>query len=410
MSAQKVILPLAVIAVAGVVTYMAISLKPEPERAVPEPLSPPVEFIEASPETVQLTVRSQGTVQPRTETTLISEVGGRIVQVSPDFEPGGFFKKGEMLLQIDDADLKAALAMEESALAQAEFTLLQEEALAEQARIDWEDLGEGDPTALALREPQIKQAKAAMESAQARVEKARRDLERSTVKAPYACLIEEQLVDLGGYVTGSPGTPLARIYATDRAEVRLPLSTEQLALIELPLAYRGEAAELGPEVMLSARHGTQDYTWRGLITRMEASVDERSRLLYVVAVVDDPYGRDPEHPERPPLRAGLFVEAEIQGRSVPEAFVVPRYALREGNTILVAGPDDTLQRKAVTVIHATDEQAILREGLSPGDRVIISPMEYAVEGMAVTPVSSHQPSANSQQAEFQPKGEVAKGK
>ncbi len=392
MKASQSILVLAVLVVTAIVCYFVVALKPEPERTEPEPLSPPVEYLVAAPEAVQLSVKSQGTVQPRTRTTLTAEVAGRIVSVSPDFEPGGFFDKGQTLLQIDDADLKAALAIEEANLAQAEYNLAQEQALAEQARIDWEDLGEGDPTSLALREPQIKQAKAVLASAEARVEKARRDLERSTVKAPYACLVEQQLVDLGSYVTGNPGTQLATIYATDTAEVRLPLSTDELALIELPLAFLGEGVALGPEVTLTASHGGKTYTWQGRIIRTEASIDPRSRLIYVVAAVDDPYGRDPAHPNRPPLRAGLFVEAEIQGRALPEVYVIPRYALREGSSVLIAAGDDTLRRKAVGVAQATEEQALITEGLAPGDRVITSPVEYAIEGMSITPVTGEKES------------------
>lgn len=388
MNASKAFLPVAVLVAGVAITVVVVSSKPEPEHATPTPLAPPVEFLVAAPESVQLTISSQGTVQPRTQTTLTAEVSGRIVSISPRFEPGGFFEKGETLLQIDDADIKAALAIEEANLAQAEFNLVQEQALADQARIDWDDLGEGDPTSLALREPQIKQAKAVLASAQARVEKARRDLERSTVKAPYACLIQEKFVDVGGYVTGNPGTKLATVYATDFAEVRLPLSTDELSLIDLPLAFRGERREVGPAVTLTTQFGSAVFAWEGNIIRAEASVDSRSRLIYVVAAVDNPYGRNRENPQRPPLRAGLFVEATIEGRNLPEAYVIPRFALREGNTVLVAAPDDTLQRKAVTVAQALEDVAIVTEGLAPGDRVITSPVEYAVEGMAITPEGS----------------------
>lgn len=396
MTLKKALLPLAILAAAIAVAVFIVKLKPEPKRKQPETVSPPMEVILVPPQEVLLKVRSQGTVRPRTQTTLTAEVSGRIVEVSPHFKPGGFFQKGDTLLQIDDADLRAAQALEQANLAQAEYNLAQEEALSEQARIDWEDLGEGEPTPLALREPQIKQSQAALASARARVEKATRDLERSTVKAPYDCLVEEKFVDLGGYVTGNPGTQLTTLFATDTAEVRLPLSIEQMALIDLPLAYRGEETSLGPEVTLSTTQAGQTYTWQGRIVRMEATVDDRSRLVYVVAAVDNPYGRDPEYPQRPPLRSGLFVEAEIQGRRLPEAFVIPRYALREGETVLIVDANNTLQRKKVKVVQATSAIAIITDGLQDGDRVITSPVEYAINGMSVTPVDSQDSSVEGQ--------------
>ncbi|WOO41833.1 efflux RND transporter periplasmic adaptor subunit [Rubellicoccus peritrichatus] len=384
---MKVILPIIVLILAGLISYGIISMKPEPERKEPSPPMAFVEVIEVEASPTQLAVKSQGTVQARTQTTLSAEVSGRILKVSPAFRPGGFFKKGEVLLEIDPADYESELALEKSNLAQAELQLEEEQAQSEQAALDWKDLGRGEPTSLALREPQIRQAQAALESAEARVERAKRDLDRTKVIAPYNGRILEQMVDLGGYVTGNPGTALATIYSTDVAEVRLPVSNEELARLDLPFAYMNEANDVGPKVVLSAEHGGKQYHWDGMIVRTEATIDPRSRLTFIVAEVVDPYVRDPDHPGRPPLKVGMFVKAEIEGFMIDDVVVIPRYALREGNTVLIETADSTLERRNVVVVQSDQETAVIAEGLNDGDQVITSPVEYIVEGMAVKSTS-----------------------
>lgn len=402
---MKIILPVIVLIVAGALAYFIVAMKPEPERKEPEPQVSVVEVIEVNAASTQLGVESQGTVQARTQTTLSSEVSGRILKVSPNFRPGGFFKKDEVLLEIDPADYEAELALEKSNLAQAELNLEQEQAQSEQAAIDWKDLGRGEPTSLALREPQIRQAKAALESAKAKVEKAKRDLERTQVLAPYNGRILEQMVDLGGYVTGNPGTALATIYSTDAVEVRLPVSDDEVSRLDLPFSYMGEATDMGPEVVLSANYGGKPHEWTGHIVRAEATIDPASRLTFVVAEVIDPYVRDPAYPDRPPLKVGMFVKAKIAGIETGDVIVIPRYALREGNTVLVKSPAGLLERRKVRVIQSDQSKAIVSEGLTDGDHVITSPMDIALDGMLVMTSEEHLASRKDRSQKDDNKGE-----
>ncbi len=381
--ASKIILPVLIIGAASMITWGAIKLKPEAETRVPEPVLPRVQVIPVQPETIHLQVQSQGTVQARTVTTLKSEVSGRIEYVAPQFRPGAFFEEGTVLLKIDPSDYEAALAQQEANLAQAILNLAQEEALAEQAALDWADLGEGTPPALAVREPQLKQARAAIRSAEAAVAKARRDLERTEVRAPYPGRVLEQHVDRGQSVSGQPGDVLARIYAVDTAEVRLPVSSHDMLLLDLPFLYLGEEERPGPAVTLTVSIGGKDYSWQGRIIRSEGTMDDRSRFNFLVAEVPRPFERDPANQDRPPFKPGLFVKAEIEGREIPGVFKIPRTALRENNTVLVVDPDDHLYRRKVNVIQADTTHAIITNGFGPGDTVVTSPLELAVDGMAV---------------------------
>ncbi len=399
-----VILPIAVLVISLVVAELLIYFKPEPVTSKPDPVVPTVEVIEVQPGEVPLTIRTQGTVQATTQTALTAEVSGRILEISPNFRPGGFVEKDEVLVTIDPSDYEANLAQATANLAQAKVNLAQEEALAEQAKLDWEELGRGEPTDLALNLPQVERAKAAILSAQAALERAQRDLDRTQIRAPYDGRVLEQRVDVGGHVTGNPGTVVGSVYGTDTAEVRLPVSDDEMVFLDLPFAFRDGAGAEGPPVVLTAEFGGQDYAWKGRIVRSEGTADTRSRLLYVVAQVDEPYRRDPAHPDRPPLKVGMFTEAEIAGRTLENVYRLPRTALVDNETVLLANPDNRLERRPVQVAWRDRTHAIITGGLEPGERVVITPLQYVVEKMPLNiageknevPVASGKPMTNNQ--------------
>ncbi|MBC2595393.1 efflux RND transporter periplasmic adaptor subunit [Ruficoccus amylovorans] len=383
-----VALPVLVLLASFAAAEFLIFFRPQPAVSVPDPVVPSVEVIEVTSSDVPLIIRTQGTVQASRQTALAAEVSGRILSLSPNFRPGGFVEKGEVLVTIDPSDYEANLAQAEANLAQARVNLVQEEALAEQARLDWDELGRGEPTDLALNLPQVERAKASILSAQAALERARRDLERTKIRAPYDGRVLEQRVDVGGYVTGAPGTPVGSVYGTDTAEIRLPVSDNEMAFLDLPFLFREEGETPGPPVTLTADFGGSRYTWEGRLVRSEGTADTRSRLLYVVAEVPEPYRRDAAHPARPPLKVGMFVEAGIEGRTLRGVYRLPRTALADNRTVLLANADNRLERRTVKTVWSDREQAIVEEGLEPGDRVVLTPLQYVVEGMPLRVVSS----------------------
>jgi RND family efflux transporter MFP subunit len=377
----KIILPLAVIAVAIIAMMIMIKLRPEPETRIPEPPLPLVRVMEVEIQDITLTIRSQGTVSPRTESVLLPEVAGRVIEVSSSFVPGGFFERDELLLRIDPFDYRQAVVQARGAVAQAELRLATERAEAEVARDEWAELGEGEPTPLTLREPQVAEAEAALAAARAALENAERNLERTAILAPYAGRVRQKNVDVGQYV--SPGTALATIYSVDYAEIRLPLPDDDLAFVDLPLDYRGEAScASGPEVTLHADFAGRTFSWKGRIVRTEGEIDPRTRMIHAVARVSNPYSRG-DDPDRPPLAAGLFVEAEIAGRSAKSVALIPRSAVRTDGTILVVDDEERLRFRPVEILRATAEHAIVRSGLADGERICISNLTAVTDGMRV---------------------------
>lgn len=330
----------------------------------------------------QIILRSQGTVSPRVETLLSAEVRGRVVEVSPKFVTGGFFNADDVLLRLDDRDYQAAVKQAEAEVASARSSLAVEQGRADAAYQDWLTLNQDNrsrkATDLALRKPQLAEAAARLESSQARLERARLDLERTVIRAPYSGLVRQQNVNIGQYVNDNK--TLGIIFAVDYAEVRLPLADNKLDYLDLP----DRDGQVWPPVMLSADIGERTHQWQGQIVRTEGVLDERSRTLFAIAQVADPYGLlHSAAAAREPLRFGTFVIAEIKGRTLPNIVILPRNVLRPGSKIWVVDVDNRLRDRVINALHVNSEQIYVRSGLEDGDRACLSPVGDALPGTPV---------------------------
>ena len=376
----QIVLPLVVIGIAGFAAVMMIRSRP-PVETQPPVFSPPgVQVHQVTLTEVAMGVTSQGTVQPRTESQLVPEISGRITWVSSSFAEGGFFEEGDVLVKIDPFDYEQALISARSQRAQARLRLAQEQAEAEVAEREWNDLGRGDPRELTLRKPQLDEAEAAIDAAEAGVIRAERDLERADIVAPYAGRVRQKNVDIGQFVR--IGDMIATVYAVDVAEIRLPLPDDQLAYLDLPLSYRGERQQVQPPVTLRATFAGEIHEWLGSIVRTESEIDPVSRMVHVIAAVSDPYAPS-ENPNQPPLAVGMYVEAEIEGRVIQNMAAVPRAALRGRDQVLVVSEDERLSFRNVDIFRSTMDVVYVRSGLSDGELVVISPLDTPTDGMRI---------------------------
>lgn len=382
MKILRILLPLIVLGGCGALAWWIVMTKPEPRQRNFNPGATQVEVYTLSPGSYQVELETQGTVQARTESTLVSEVRGRILEIGPNFQEGAFFEEGEILLRIDPRDYETELVVAEGNLSQMQLALAEEQARSDQALQDWKRLNLGEePSELVLRTPQLKRAQANVASAQARLETAQRDLGKTEIKAPYAGRILTKNVDVGQYV--APGNQLAEIYSVDFAKVRLPLTETQLTFLGLPEIYRGEQPTFqdGPNVTLSSTVAGKTHEWRGRIVRAEGSFDTRTRQLFVIAQVRNPYGRVDS--ERPPLKVGSFVKAKIRGKTLEDVYVVPRRLLRENSFVLTADEDHLLRRKPVNIVWQNDRSIVVDKGLEHGDRIVLTDVPFALEALPV---------------------------
>ncbi len=384
----KVVAPRAAVAL-GLFFMLVLAFSgPEADREDRTLALPLVRVMRAEPETFRLTVKTFGTVAPRIESELVPEVSGALVWISPSLVSGGFFEKGEVLLRVDRSDYEVSLARAAANLARQESEHRRAtKDLTRQRRLAVQNVASAAQLDDAINAEKV--AAASLAEARASLSQAERDLERTEILAPYAGRVREESVDVGQFV--SRGQPTARLYSIDVAEVRLPVADDELAFLDLPLLHWGEDNGGRPEVLLRARFAGAEHTWQGWVERTEGEIDAQSRRVNVIARVENPYAVESE---RPPLAVGLFVEAEIFGQLAEDAVVLPRVALRGPGRVYVIDEDDRLRFRDVVVLRTAGEQTILRSGLVAGERVCVSPIETAVDGMRVRVVGEPAPEAD----------------
>lgn len=355
--------------VAASIALIAIFKKP-PEKKEQPRVAPLVEVLELDEMTAEFVVRSQGTVRPRTETILSAEVSGTITDISPKFIAGGVFGRNEVLMRIDPTNYIVDVE--------------QAEALVKQRQIEYD--GAKKLRSQGYRaESEYASAAAALAAAEAEFESAKRNLERTFIRLPYEGMVRAKDADLGQYV--NPGTRLGVTFATDIAEVRLPLTDKDLKFVDLPVAAEvaKSGSAPGPSVRLTATRKGKQESWDAQVVRSEGVVDERSRVTYAVAEIRDPYRL---HSDGTPLPVGTFVAAEIVGLDSVAAIRIPRTALRGSDQVLVVTDEDKIDIRTVDIAYSDQAYVYVTGGVSPGERITTTAIEAPTDGMAVRTADS----------------------
>jgi multidrug efflux system membrane fusion protein len=398
----KIIAPIIVVLAGISISWAIVVHKPQPKSQILNDEAPLVQVIRVEPQTVKIDIYSQGVVVPRTEIDLVPEVAGQIVRLHPSLVAGGFFKQGDVLVTVDTRSYDYAIAEAQARIAEAERQVMMEEAQAEQARNEWHSLGEGQPSALTLREPQLAEARAKLKAAQADLAHARLQRSRCEWRAPFAGRVRDKHIGLGQYV--QPGEKLARIYAIDVVQVRLPLATDQFSYLDMLLDHRHSKPETGPKVVLSTEFAGDLRRWEGRIVRAEGALDEETGLLHAVAEVKDPYA---VKGDQPPLMPGLFVKAEIMGRDQPDVIVLPPSAVNASHEVLWVDKEDRLHIRRLTILRNEPDRILVKGDLKTGDRVVVSGIQVPVRGMKVrTEIVSLDPPAEKMPSDTSMRGQA----
>ncbi|WP_144210839.1 efflux RND transporter periplasmic adaptor subunit [Shewanella donghaensis] len=369
----RILSPFFILIIFAGLAFILLSTQEAPEQKEQQEKIPIVDVINIEQQTVSLNLPSYGVVSPKYKTQLVTEVQGRLISLDPSFVAGGIVKQGQALAQIEPSDYEADFIQAEASLAQATAALNEEVARGEVAKIEFKDFDNGLPPELGLRIPQLKKEQANVKYAQAALARAQRNLERTVIRAPFDGIIKARIVDLGQYV--SLGTNLGELYDISFAEIRLPLSNNDLAYLE-------SVDNPDTSVTLSASLAGKSFTWHGNIVRSENVIDEQNRMVYLVAEVKDPYLRQQRGENELPLKYGSFVTAVIKGRTVEGIVKLPRYVVRQDQVAIVKD-DNTIEIRSVNIVRTDVDSVYIKDSLKDGERVSITDMNNMVAGQKV---------------------------
>ncbi len=375
----KIVLPFLVLLVGVAILVVLIASRRPPVREVREFAGALVETVTVQRRDHTVTVAATGTVQARQQAEIVAQVSGKVTWLAGEFIAGGLFEKGETLFRLEDVDYRLVVERAEADLAAAELERAMVRGQSRVARDEWQRLqvGQGDPNPLVLYEPQLKNAEGRVTAAKAALRQAGIDLQRTEVRASFNCLVRSEGIDLGQYVRA--GVTVGTLLGTDRAEIVVPLPLDALPWLDIP---RGGGRGASATVRFAA--GALNYDWPGQVVRTLGEVDPLGRMVRVVVAVDDPYLlQRPAGDERPPLAVGSFVELELQGKRLPAVSVLPRRALRDGDTVWLADSDSLLRIRSVQVLRRERESVVIGDGLQDGERVIVTALAGAADGLKV---------------------------
>lgn len=369
-----------ILVLALIIAILLFVFKPRAEKLPLKNEAPLAEYVVANELPVSIPVFSQGSIKAKTHIKLVAEVSGRIKNIAQLKSNGGFFKKGELLLSVDDVDYRLAITKSRAQVSSAEQQLARVKTEAGQARYDLKQIGR-DPSAsssYALRKPHLAEAEANLQAAKADLEISKLQLERTKVTAPFDGRVVSKQVDVGQYVT--PGVLMADIYSTEMVEVRLPLSLYQTELLGLGLR-NNQGITNSISVTLTSEYSSKQYQWPAKLSHTEGELDSRNRLVFAVAEINSPYSKDANNPEKPPLTPGMFVKAELTGKAKMSVIVLPRAALRYAGEVWLIDEENRLNKKIVELYSKDRDSIYVKSGLRQGDRIIINAIDFPIEGM-----------------------------
>lgn len=372
----SIMLPVIIVAGAVAVSVILVMAKPEPEKKAVAEIARHIRVTTAYEGRVSLSVQTQGTVEAKQAIDLVPQVSGQVIYVSEKFVAGGIFKKGELILRLDPRDYQYAVTSTRARVTESQQVLVRERAEAALARAEWAELGQGDASDLTLRKPQLADAEAKLAAAEANLRVARLSLERTEIRAPFNGLLTSKNVDYGQFI--STGTNVGKLYSIDVLEVRLPMSSRDLAQFDIAGLQSGRVQL---DVTLTGRFADQESQWQGTIVRTEGLVTTKTRIMYVVAQLRGEQLLSLDG--KLPLSIGQFVAAEVEGHVYETVFQLPRAVLRQGNQVLVVDKDNKLVTRKIKLVDSNRDYVVISEGLKDGDIVVKSQLGVNVDGLLV---------------------------
>ncbi len=367
------------------ISYYWLSNKPKAKRNPAQSVAPLVELLQSKETDYSATVFAMGSVIPAQKVNLTSRINGMIISVSPDFVPGGFFKKGAQIVQLDPTDYELAIKQKENALAKARFDLtleLGQQAIAKRefsllnANLDQQSKN------LVLRQPHLALAKTAISAAEAALTQSRLDLQRTKTSSPFNAIVLETNAHIGSWVsTFSTGTPLIKLAGTNSFWVIATLPVNKLNKIDIPNINSAKGSEV--KIYFKAAWGEQAFRL-GTVKRLKVELETSGRMAELIIEVQDPMSLLKENKGLPTLILGAFVRVEIIGHKLKNVIPIPETLIHSGQRIWLVSEKNTLNIQAITPVWQEQGLVFIDAAQLPDNsRIISSSLSTPVQGMSV---------------------------
>ena len=374
---MRYILPIIIVSLTAIgIWYVKDNGPEQKKRGAGKTASIVVETQPIAPKNVQLNLHSFGQIRAKTTSTLTSQVSGLVTAVNPQFVEGAFFKKGDVLLTLDNRDFQSVINSAKAQLTQTQQDLALEKAKVNQAKADWERLNKNQPIPpLVSRTPQVVQAKAKVSTAHATYDQAILNFRRTKIKAPFDGRILSKSASIGDYINAN--SALASLMTSDTLQVRLSLKNSDLAFIDLPEQNIQQQLPASLPSVSFITNLIEPQTWRGKIVRTEASIDSNSQQLFVIGEIQQPFSA--QHVDKHPLKIGQYVSADIQGKKLSNAILVNINNIYQDQFVFIL-QQGLITRRDIRILWQDDVTALIGKGLNTGDQLITSILSLDDEG------------------------------
>ena len=375
----KWITPLIIISLSVMVTFfLGFSREDEKKKDI-KPYIPNIKSLLIESKDFNIYIESEGHLEPKLKHTLSSEVGGKILFLSNYFDNGLIFEKGDTLAIIDSSDYRIARINARFALADAKLEFLRQKALSDRSQAELDEYNmNSDINDLAKNKPQLEKAEFLFEAAKANYEKAESDIKKTIILAPFRGRIVSNQSS-PGIVLPTPNSPLATIYSTDEMLVRLPISIEEIDLLGLKKENNKILSESEISVNLKAFIGGKEYEILGNYIGISGSIDKMTQKIDLNISIDN------FKKQNLVVDDNLFVNAKVYGKVYQNIFLIPNVAINDRGYVYIIKDKKIFKRK-VEILKAYTDSTLVKSGLSDGERINLTRLEYYIDGMEVNPV------------------------
>jgi len=371
------IIPLIIIGLSIIITLVLALLKSDEEKddiSVDVPNVKPllVEIVD-----FRIYVESAGHIKPKTIYPLRLDLPGKVVFLSTYFNDNRIFNKGDTLLRIDSTDYSIARINAKFKLDEAELEFLRQKAISSRSE---NELDEYKTTAnvndLAKNKPQLEKAKSLLNAAKANYRKTELDLKETVLVAPFQGRIIDGEANLGQDIT--LGMYLGTIYSLDEMIIKLPLSIEDISILNL-----NHQTDFGQSIsiQLDTRIGDAEYNVDADYIGSSGSINKLSQKIDITALIDDFSDLNI------PVENNLFFNAKIYGPVYDRVFSIPNIAIHDDSYVYII-EDSKIFKREIEILKKYDDVSIVNSGLLNGEVINLTKMDYYVDGMIVNMMES----------------------